>query len=136
MKHGSITFTGKSGEKYRFDAWSLETRFRALGAVYFVTKRTLENTTYNRAGHDNIYIGQTANLADPFDTHSRFECFTKHGANCVCILVLESEGRRIAVADDLLELHSTHCNQRQRVTRLFDFSDEAMRLRSEILPKE
>jgi hypothetical protein len=124
MRYGSITFTGKSGEKYRFDAWSIETRFKALGAVYFVTKRTQENATYNRAAHDNIYIGQTANLADPFETHSRFACFTKYGANCVCIHVLEDEERRIGVENDLLELHSTHCNQQQRMARLFDVRDE------------
>jgi hypothetical protein len=127
MRYGSITFTGKSGEKYRFDAWTLETRFKALGAVYFVTKRVLENTTYNRASHDNIYIGQTATLADPFDTHSRFACFTKYGANCVCVHLLESEDRRIAVENDLLESHSTHCNQRQRMARLFDTRDEMVK---------
>ena len=135
MRYGSITFTGKSGEKYRFDAWSLETRFKALGAVYFVTRRAMENTTYNRASHDNIYIGQTASLADPFDTHSRFGCFTKYGANCVCVHLLENEAQRNAVENDLLDLHSTHCNQRQRVTRLFDLGDEVEKLRSEILAK-
>jgi len=120
MKYGTITFSGKSGEKYRFDAWSLETRFKALAAVYFVTKRALDNTTYNRASHDSIYIGQTANLADPFATQSQFDCFRKHGANCICICLLESEEQRIAVEHDLLELHSTHCNQQQRIARLFE----------------
>jgi hypothetical protein len=127
MRYGSITFTGKSGEKYRFDAWSIETRFKALGAVYFVTKRAMGNATYNRASHDNIYIGQTANLADPFETHSRFDCFRKHGANCVCIHVLEDEERRNAMENDLLELHSTHCNQQQRMARLFDLHDEVVK---------
>jgi hypothetical protein len=135
MKYGSITFTGKSGEKYLFDAWSIETRFKALAAVYFVTRRALENTTYNRASHDNIYIGQTANLADPFDTHSRFACFVKYQANCVCVHLLEEQERRNEVESDLLESHSTHCNQRQRMTRLFDLGEEVMRLRSEIVLK-
>ena len=135
MKYGSITFTGKSGERYRFDAWSIETQFKALGAVYFVTKRAMESTTYNRASHDNIYIGQTASLADPFETHSRFACFTKYGANCVCIHLLEDEERRNAVENDLLQLYSTHCNQRQRVNRLFDLGEEVMKLRSEIALK-
>jgi hypothetical protein len=135
MKYGSITFTGKSGEKYRFDAWSLETRFKALGAVYIVTKRTMENATYNRASHDNVYIGQTASLADPFDTHARFACFTKHGANCVCVHLLEDEERRGAAEKDLLELHSTHCNQQQRAARLFDLGDEVAKLRGAITAK-
>jgi hypothetical protein len=135
MKYGSITFTGKSGEKYRFDAWSIETRFKALAAVYFVTRRARENTTYNMASHDNIYIGQTANLADPFDTHSQFACFVKYRANCVCVHLLEDQERRNEVENDLLESHSTHCNQRQRMTRLFDLGEEVMKLRSEIVLK-
>ena len=117
MRYGTISFTGKSGERYRFESWSLETRFAARAAVYFVTKRTKERSTFNRAQHDSIYLGQTANLADPFATHSRFDCFVKHGANCVCVHLLESEEQRIAVENDLLELHSTHCNQ-DRFTRL------------------
>ena len=119
MKYGDITFSGKSGEKYRFQAWPLETRFKSMAAVYFVTKRAYDNSTYRRACHDNIYIGQTANLADPFATESQFGCFRKHGANCVCIYPLENEERRIAVADDLMALHSTHCNQQQRIARVF-----------------
>ena len=120
MRYPDITFTGKSGEKYHFQAWSLESRFKPLAAVYFVTKRARDNATYARASHDGIYIGQTANLADPFATESQFECFRKHGANCICIHLLESEERRIAVEEDLIALHRTHCNQRERIKRLFE----------------
>jgi hypothetical protein len=121
LQYGNITFTGKSGEKYRFDAWSLETRFKPLAAVYFVTKRAFDNRTYHhRASHDSIYIGQTANLADPFATQSQFDCFRKHGANCICIYLLQDEEQRIAVEKDLMALHSTHCDQQQRIARLFD----------------
>jgi len=119
MKYPDITFSGKSGEKYRFQAWSLETRFKPMAAVYLVTKRAFDSATYNRACHDSIYIGQTANLADPFATGSLFDCFTKHGANCICIYLLEDEEQRIAVEQDLVALHSTHCNQQQRIASLF-----------------
>jgi hypothetical protein len=120
MRYPGVTFTGKSGEKYPFQAWSLETRFKPLAAVYFVTKRAQDNTTYRRASHDGIYIGQTASLADPFGTEAQFECFRKHGANCICIHLLESEERRIAVEQDLIALHRTYCNQRERINRLFE----------------
>jgi hypothetical protein len=121
MRYGNITFTGKSGEKYRFDAWSLETRFKPLAAVYFVTKRAFDNSTYhNQASHDSIYIGQTANLSDPFATQSQFDCFRKHGANCICIYLLQDEEQRIAVEKDLMALHSTYCDQQQKIARLFD----------------
>jgi hypothetical protein len=123
VQYPDITFTGKSGEKYRFQAWSLETRFKPMAAVYLVTKRAQDNSTYRRASHDPIYIGQSANLADPFGTESQFECFRKHGANCICICLLESEARRSVAEEDLIALHSTHCNQLKRINRLFDTAE-------------
>ena len=119
MKFGYITFSGKSGERYRLQAWPLETRFKSVAAVYFVTKRTFENGTYHRACHDAIYIGQTANLADPFATQSQFDCFRKHGANCVCIYPVVSEEQRIRVEQDLIAENSTHCNHQERIASLF-----------------
>lgn len=120
MQYPDITFTGKSGEKYRFQVWSLETRFKPMAAVYFVTKRAKENSNYRRASHDSIYIGRTANLADPFGTESQFDCFRKHGANCVCICLIDREEQRILVEEDLAALHGTHCNQLNRISRIFD----------------
>ena len=109
--YGGITFTGKSGEKYYFHAWPLETKFKSVAAVYFVTKRTFNNKTYRIAGHESIYIGQTGNLTDPFATHAQLGCFRKHGANCVCVHVVADEERRIAVEQDLIAGHTTSCNE-------------------------
>ena len=117
--YGGISFVGKSGEKYYFHAWPLETRFKSVGAVYFVTKRSFSNKTYRIAGHESIYIGQTGNLGDPAATPLRVERFLKHGANCVCVYLDPSEERRLAVAQDLLAAHSTSCNdEREYKTRL------------------
>lgn len=110
MQYGGITFSGTSGEKYYFQAWSLETRFKSFAAVYFVTKRMVEKGTYRRASHEEIYIGQTESLANPFATQSKFDCFKKHGANCVCICLVTSEEQRIAIEQDLLAGHQTTCN--------------------------
>jgi hypothetical protein len=120
VKHSDITFSGKSGEKYRFQVWSLDTRFKPLPAVFMVTRRAQNDGTYNRASHEIIYIGETANLADPFATESQFECFRKHGGNCICILQVEDEARRRHSEEDLSALHDTQCNQKQRINRLFD----------------
>jgi hypothetical protein len=123
VNYPDITFTGKSGGKYRFQAWSLDTRFKPMAAVFIVTKRAQDNSTYRRASHDSIYIGQTGNLADPFGTESQFDCFRKHGANCICICLFENEVQRIAVEEDLIALHSTHCNQLKRISRIFDTAE-------------
>jgi len=120
MKFSNVTFSGKSGVKYTFQVWSLDTRFKPLAAVYMVTRRAQENSTYNRASHEIIYIGQAANLADPFATEAQFDCFRKHATNCICIHLVEDEARRVEMEEDLFTLHEAHCNQKQRASRLFD----------------
>lgn len=116
--YGGITFTGKSGEKYFFHAWPIETRFSSVAAVYYVTKRSFSNKTYRIAGHEGIYIGETANLTDPFATQSHLDCFRKHGANCVCVHVITNEQRRLAIEQDMLAGHTTSCNDLRESPRL------------------
>ena len=123
MRQGSVIFSGKSGEEYRFQVWPLETRFKAVAAVYFVTRRAHENNTYRRACHDGIYIGQTENLADSLAAQAQLDRFGKYGANCVCVYLLADEERRIAVEQDLLAAHSTHCNQQARSARIFSATE-------------
>jgi hypothetical protein len=122
-RHGSVTFGGKSGEKYHFQVWPLGTRFKSLAAVYFVTKRAYDNSTYRRACHDGIYIGQTENLADALAVEAQLQRFKKFGANSVCVHVLADEGRRIAIEQDLLAVHSTHCNHEARAARIFSVAE-------------
>jgi hypothetical protein len=115
---GGITFNGKSGEKYYFKAWPLQTRFNPLGAVYFVTKRVFADKTYRRASHESIYIGQTTDLTAPLAAPLQLACFEKNGANCICVYVDANEERRLAIAQDLLAAHRTTCNDmREHRTR-------------------
>lgn len=107
---GGITFNGKSGQKYYFKAWPIQTRFNPLGAVYFVTKRVFSDKTYHRASHESIFIGQTTDLTAALGTSAQLACFDKHGANCICIYLNASEERRLAIANDLMAAHRTTCN--------------------------
>ena len=109
--YGGITFTGKSGEKYFFHAWPLETQFSSVAAVYYVTKRSFSNKTYRIASHEGIYIGQTGNLPESFANQVQLDRFKKHGANCVCVHVMANEERRQLVARDMLAAHNTSCNE-------------------------
>lgn len=122
MRQGSVTFVGTSGERYHFQAWSLDARFKSIAAVYFVTKRAYDNGTYRRASHDGIYIGQTEDLSGALADAGQLERFRKYGANCVCVHVIADEARRIAVERDLLDAHRTHCNHQVRAARLFGAS--------------
>jgi hypothetical protein len=116
MRQGNVNFAGKSGERYHFQAWSLEARFKSIAAVYFVTKRAYDNGTYHRASHDGIYIGQTADLSGALAAEGQLDRFRKYGANCVCVYVLADEERRIAVERDLLDAHHTICNNQARAS--------------------
>lgn len=123
MRQGSIIFVGKSGERYPFQAWALETRFKLVAAVYFITKRAYDNSTYRRACHDGIFIGQTEDLSASLTDEARLERFRKFGANCVCVHLVADEGRRIAAEQDLRAAYSTHCNHQDRAARLFSAID-------------
>jgi hypothetical protein len=99
------------------------TRFKPMAAVYFVTKRAYRNRTYNTASHDAIYIGQTDNMTETFGTAAQPACFLKHEANCICVHPLTDPEQRIAVVQDLLGVHSTHCNDEGRSKPLVAVND-------------
>ncbi len=106
-----ISIMGNSGQKYDFLAWPLATRFRPLGAVYFVTKRSIENKTYRQSGsHQYIYIGQTDDLSAPLATETQLDRFARQGANCICVHVEADPERRLAATRDLMAGNSSSCN--------------------------
>jgi hypothetical protein len=94
-----------------------------VAAVYFVTKRAYRNRTYHTASHDAIYIGQTDSLADAFGKTAPLERFMKFEANCVCVHPLADPILRSAIVEDLLGMHSTHCNDDSRGQRNFGVID-------------
>jgi hypothetical protein len=111
MHLGYIVFCGKSGEEYRFECRDFETRFRAIGAIYVVTRRRTEGAGYRRAHHETLYIGHAPSLASLVSAQSPFAAFAQHGANCLCVYAANTEERRIAIRDDLVAAHQPILNQ-------------------------
>jgi hypothetical protein len=101
-KYGNLILSGKSGEKYCFQSWSFDTRFRSVGAVFFVSKRLFNDKNFHRASHHAIYIGQTACMSEPMGTVSQIDAFEKHGANCVCVFPASDEAQRMSIVEDLI----------------------------------
>jgi hypothetical protein len=101
MRIGTLVFSGKSGESYRFEVWPMDTRFKPMPAVYFVTKREVSTGTFNRAGHEHMFLGHTPDISAPLGTTAQLAWFNANGANCVCVYAAESEQRRAAVKKDL-----------------------------------
>jgi|SRR6516162_934822 len=108
-KFGTITFTGKSGRKYTFTAYSRDSEFNDLGAVYFMTKRTIDRA--GKLSHARIYVGQTDSLERRPLNHERKPCFDQHGANCVCIYVEREETIRRAIETDIRQAYDPPCNR-------------------------
>ena len=100
----TITFKGKSGERYRFQAWPMGTKFKAVGGVYIITRRTFDDRTFaTKASHQALAIGQTPDLASSLVSESEQSKLTAQGANCVCVCAAADEARRIQIEKDLVE---------------------------------
>lgn len=98
-----MAFKGKSGERYRFQAWPVETKFKEIGGVYVVTRRTYEDRTFpTKAGHHPLAIGQTANLAALLSKSERTTLIGR-GANCICVYPIADEARRLEIEKDLID---------------------------------
>ena len=108
-KFGRVTFTGESGRDYTFAAYSRDSRFKPIAAVYVITKR--EANAEDRAYHTRIYVGQTDNLQGQPLNHEREHCFDRKHANWVCLLPENDQDRRLAIETDLRRVCDPPCNR-------------------------
>lgn len=108
-KFGTVSFTGASGKKYDFNAYSWGTSFKqSYGAVYFITKRS--KNPKGGYSHTEIYVGQTEDLSTRFDDHHKQNCFNRYNANCICIYGEQNENTRLEIEQDLLDNYDLPCN--------------------------
>ena len=108
-KFGRVTFTGESGQDYAFAAYSRDTRFKPIAAVYVITRRRADPD--GPAFHTRIYVGQTDNLERRPLNHEHEHCFDRKHANCVSVLAENDEDRRLAIEADLRQAYEPPCNQ-------------------------
>ena len=107
-KISDASFKGKSGEKYRFNVYPMGQAFKAVGAVYAVTRRSKNSS--GLYSHEIIYVGETGDLSTRFDDHHKADCFAQHNANCICTHGDEDEESRLAKEDDLIRQQNPPCN--------------------------
>ncbi len=109
--YGIVTYAGASGAEYEFTACSWDQRFKAAGAVYFITKRTPQpDREPDGVGHTRIYVGQTEDLSERLDDHHKASCFKQHAANCICVHPDDNENSRLTKENDLIESYHPPCN--------------------------
>lgn len=107
-KLGTITLTGKSGAEYKFNVYPRDTKFKTLGAVYYVSKRyKKKDGSYS---HKDVYIGQTEDLSQRFTSHNEEDCFNKHNANCISVHTDDNEKSRLKKEEDLVANYTPPCN--------------------------
>ncbi|MCF7734222.1 MAG: hypothetical protein K9M98_02740 [Cephaloticoccus sp.] len=104
-KIADIEIAGKSGTKYKFGVYPYDTEWKEIGAVYVVSRRD------NGGNHTFIYVGRTDNLKERHGNHHQADCFKRHNRNCLCVLVEQSQARRIAIEADLLASRIWPCNE-------------------------
>ena len=104
----TAAFKGHSGGSYDFDVWPLDQSFRAVGAVYAVTRR-YKNSKGGHS-HEILYVGQTGDLSTRFDDHHKADCFARHGETCICTHRDDDEESRLAKEQDLIQRCDPPCN--------------------------
>jgi hypothetical protein len=108
-KIANAVFYGASGAEYDFDAYSLDTEFKNIGAVYIYTKRSVKDKD-GEGSHVLLYIGQTNELANRIACDGKWFCVRDFGVNCICVHVDEDKDSRLAKETDLLKANKTPCN--------------------------
>ena len=103
-----VDFKGASGRPYNFKAYELHTRFKALGAVYIFANRMAR--TYGVTNYEVIYIRETGNISERFDSHHKADCINQKKADCICIYLEGDSDKRLAIEGDLIDNYNPPCN--------------------------
>ena len=107
-----IEMTGASKSKYKFGIYPLAEKFLNIGAVYIFYGEI--KIGVGTAFSPPIYIGETGDLKNRFGNdykdHHKWECIKSSGAKFVGIHYDSNNNSREAIEQDLLDAHSTPCN--------------------------
>lgn len=101
-KNWKVMFAGDD------NLYPLDTSFKALGAVYFVTRRVPKPE--GGGSHTYLYVGETGDLSTRFDDHHKQTSFDQHNANCIGIHLDSSQKSRLSKESDLHLGHEWLCN--------------------------
>lgn len=106
---GKMTLKGASGKDYTFEVYHRSTEFKALGAVYLISKRS-PNPDGKGGTHTFLYLGETGDLSSRPLNHHKKQCFDKHGADHVSVFLISDSQQRLDAETDLIRGHNLPCN--------------------------
>jgi hypothetical protein len=94
---GLYVWTGASGKKYRYSAFMFGTHFGPGAANVIFARET------KRGQYDPIYVGQTADLSEPFQDDGVLRCITENRATHIHVRFAgDDEAARTAECEDLI----------------------------------
>ena len=70
----TILWSGRSGKKYKYWIYPIGATFKAVPGNYVFARETSPNR------YKPIYIGETSDLSERFDSHHKMACITRNGA--------------------------------------------------------
>ena len=98
----NITFVGESGKRYNnFTAYTTNTSFNDVSAVYIFTRRYLDSDGTNK--YVSLYVGETRELGERIRNHEKWPCVNRNNCNSICVLRVEdNKSKRLAIQNDLI----------------------------------
>ena len=102
-----IAFIGLSKEEYVFKAYTIDTNFKDIPAVYVITKRYPNGSGFS---HDPYYIGITNDLPARLNGHHKLQACINAGANCICVHQDNLNSSREMKEKDLIKKYAPKMN--------------------------
>jgi hypothetical protein len=98
-------FTGKSGSKYKFNAYTMGEECKNESGIYVFAKRN------GPGSYIPVYIGKAKSFENRFYNHHKDDCIDKNAANAICLMNISKEEDRVRIEADLLGAYDTKCNE-------------------------
>jgi len=103
---GNITWRGKSGREYTFSIYKIGTTFDAVPGNYVFAEVLMPGTFLP------IYVGQTGDLSERFDSHQAMPCMKRNRATFIHVHRNDAgEQARRVEESDLIARWDPPCNR-------------------------
>lgn len=104
-KIGEIEWDGITGKKYRYHIYPIAESHNAVPANYLFAKKNADGQ------YSPIYVGETGDISERFDSHHKMPCIKQRGATHLCTHKSSEDAtvRRLEEQDIKKKLHPP-CN--------------------------
>jgi hypothetical protein len=102
----TIYWVGKSGAKYKYEVFKLNTTFKKKPGNYVFAKET------EPGRFKPLYVGQTGDLSSRFTNHHAEDCLDRNGVTHITVHVNEAgDQARLDEETDIRNHYDPACNK-------------------------